>query len=331
MINHYFRKIFFLALIVFMAGGVIWLYQADFSQEAAVDFGATFSQKYAAELKLDWQKVLTALLDDLKIRQFRLVAYWDLIEKEKGSYDFSDLDWQIQEIQKRGGKIILAIGQRVPRWPECHWPAWSNQQLEAERQQSLKGLLKATVEHFKRHQSIIAWQVENEPFLKVFGQCPQTDKDFYQQEIDLVKSLDSRPIVVTESGELSSWLRGAALGDRVGTSVYRITWNQVLGYFSYPLPPAHYYLKSRLVGWLSGNKEIFVSEMQAEPWLGRPMTETSLEEQYRSMNLEKFRKNIEYAKRTGLSPIYLWGSEWWYWLQEQGDDSIWQAASEIFH
>ncbi|OGY89367.1 MAG: hypothetical protein A2927_02120 [Candidatus Komeilibacteria bacterium RIFCSPLOWO2_01_FULL_45_10] len=331
MSKRYFRKIIIWALAVFLAGVVIWLYRADFGQGRKIEFGVTFSQKYATELKLDWQKVFISFLDDLQVKKFRLVAYWDLIEKEEGNYDFSALDFQLGEIEKRGGQVILAIGQRVPRWPECHWPDWTRNQSEPQRQARLLNLMQAAVEHFKRHQSIAAWQVENEPFLKVFGQCPKIDKDFYQREIDLVKSLDGRPVVVTESGELSGWLRGAVFGDWLGTSLYRITWNQFFGYFSYPLPPAHYYLKSRLVGWLAGNRQIFISEMQAEPWLGRPMTETPLAEQYHSMNLEKFRKNIEYASQTGLSPIYLWGAEWWYWLKEQGNDSIWQAAKEIWN
>jgi len=34
-----------------------------------------------------------------------------------------------------------------------------------------------------------------------------------------------------------------------------------------------------------------------------------LEEQEKTMNLERFQKNIEFAKRTGLDTFYLWGAE----------------------
>jgi len=61
-----------------------------------------------------------------------------------------------------------------------------------------------------------------------------------------------------------------------------------------------------------------------------PVLNTPIKEQYRSMDLEQFRKNFFYAKRIGLSPIYFWGVEWWYWLKEQGDQSIWQAAKDIW-
>jgi hypothetical protein len=48
------------------------------------------------------------------------------------------------------------------------------------------------------------------------------------------------------------------------------------------------------------------------------------------MNLEKFRKNIEFAKKTGLDEFYLWGAEWWYWLKEkQNQPEIWKEAKKL--
>ena len=49
------------------------------------------------------------------------------------------------------------------------------------------------------------------------------------------------------------------------------------------------------------------------------------------MNLEQFRKNIEFAQRTGLDTFYLWGGEWWYWLKEkQNQPEIWEEAKTLF-
>ena len=49
------------------------------------------------------------------------------------------------------------------------------------------------------------------------------------------------------------------------------------------------------------------------------------------MSLEKFQENIEFAKKTGLDKIYLWGAEWWYWLKEkQSEPKIWQGAKKLF-
>jgi len=135
--------------------------------------------------------------------------------------------------------------------------------------------------------------------------------------------------VVTESGELSTWLKAGKIADYVGTSVYRITWNKYWGYFYYPLPPAYYYLKMLAVKLITPIKGIIVSEMQMEPWLGQPVISTPLPEQYRSMNAERWQKNFRYIERAGLSPVYFWGVEWWYWLKEQGDDSIWNLAKQL--
>ena len=225
-----------LIIIIIIAIVLVWLYNADFGQDKFIDYGVTFSQKYAKELNLDWQEVFKATLDDLKVKKLRLVAHWDLIEPEDGYYDFSDLDWQISLAENRGAEVVLAIGHRVPRWPECHWPDWSFNLSKEERQEQVFKLLTKLVNRYKTSPAVVAWQVENEPFLKVFGECPKPDKDFYKKELQLVKSLDNRPIVITESGELSTWLKAASLADYVGTSVYRITWNKHWGYFYYPLP-----------------------------------------------------------------------------------------------
>jgi len=49
------------------------------------------------------------------------------------------------------------------------------------------------------------------------------------------------------------------------------------------------------------------------------------------MNLERFKQNIEFAKRTGLDKFYLWGAEWWYWLKEkQNQPEIWNEAKLLF-
>ncbi|MDP2586594.1 MAG: beta-galactosidase [Candidatus Komeilibacteria bacterium] len=330
MIGNYYKRVWILAVGLVLILAVVWLYQADFSQNKNFVFGVTFSQKYAEELKLDWRKTLQALLNDLKIRQFRLVAYWDLLEPEPEQYNFSDLDWQINEVAQAGGQIILALGQRVPRWPECHWPGWVYRYNEAERKEKILALLEQVVKRYQKNKAIISWQVENEPWLKAFGQCPVPDNDFYKQEVALVRSLDNHPVSVTESGELSTWLRGGSQANWLGISVYRVTWNRWLGYFYYPLPPAHYYLKSQLIKFFTGSDKIYVSELQTEPWLGQPILNVSLADQYHSMDLDKFKNNVAYARKTGLSPIYLWGAEWWYWLKQQGDATIWNEAKKIW-
>jgi beta-galactosidase GanA len=51
-----------------------------------------------------------ALLDEVGVKKMRLPVYWDLVEKERGQYDFSDVDWQLAEAKKRNVEVILSIG-----------------------------------------------------------------------------------------------------------------------------------------------------------------------------------------------------------------------------
>src|SRR5690348_16991142 len=84
------------------------------------DYGVSFSKFHADELGLNWRQVYLALLDDLKIRNFRFSAHWPLTEPTDGVYNFSELDYQMQQARNRDASVILAVGRRLPGWPECH-------------------------------------------------------------------------------------------------------------------------------------------------------------------------------------------------------------------
>ena len=77
-------------------------------------WGVNFSQKHAEGLGLDWKAVYSALIDDLGAKNIKLATYWDLIEKEEGNYDFTDLDSQIGEAEQKGVSLLLVIGMKSP-------------------------------------------------------------------------------------------------------------------------------------------------------------------------------------------------------------------------
>ena len=181
-------------------------------------FGITFSTKFTKQLELDWQETYLALLDDLNVKQVRIPVYWDEIEATESVYDFSVYDYLLNEGAKRDVNFILAIGRRVPRWPECHSPAWLNLKNELGVKVATLKMLKTVVERYRHYDNIEYWQVENEPFLGSFGVCPPFDHGFFKQEIDLVRSLDERPIIITVSGEMSWWREEAKIGDILGTT-----------------------------------------------------------------------------------------------------------------
>lgn len=309
---------------------VIYFFVGFPQKNENISWGVNFSQKHAQTLGLDWRKAYTDILDDLGVRRIKIGTYWDYIEWEDDDYNFGDLDWQIQEAEKREAEIILVVGMKTPGWPECHLPKWTNNLSKEEQQEKVLEYLKEVVVRYRDSKAIKYWQVENEPFFP-FGDCPKRDKDFLKKEIDLVKSLDDRKIIISESGEAPLWFKAAKYGDIVGTTMYRKVWFKELNsYVTYPFPAVFYKRKAMLVKALFG-KEVINVEFQAEPWGPTLIYNLPIEEQKKSMDLERFKKNIEFAKKTGLKEFYFWGAEWWYWMKEnQNQPDIWQEAKELF-
>jgi hypothetical protein len=47
------------------------------------------------------------------------------------------------------------------------------------------------------------------------------------------------------------------------------------------------------------------------------------------MNPQILKSNVRYALKTGMSPIDLWGLEWWFWLRIKGHPQMWDAVQEL--
>ncbi|MEK7089960.1 MAG: beta-galactosidase, partial [Patescibacteria group bacterium] len=292
-------------------------------------FGATFAPFYAEKFGLDWQETYIAMLDDLGIRKLRLPAYWHEIEPEDDRFDFSRLDWQIDEAEKRGAEIILAVGYKLPRWPECHIPNWARGLSRADFEREVLEYIEATVKKYKNVEAIKSWQIENEPFLSFGDSCPGFSSKFLDKEIALVKSLDDRPVMITDSGELSIWIPAAKKADIFGSTLYRVIWNDRIGYFTYPIPPEFFRLKRAITEIFVGKKPMVIIELQGESWQKKMNYEISVEEQYKSMNPQAFQEVLSYIEGTGFDTFYLWGVEWWFWLKTtQNKPEMWDIAKE---
>ena len=321
-----------LSILIFFLLVIIFFFVGQTKPAEKIIWGVNFSQKHSEFLGLDWQKNYLALIDDLGVKNIKLATYWDLIEPEKDEYRFEDLDWQIKTAEEKEVNLLLVIGMKTPRWPECHIPQWAKELSKERQQEKILDLVETIVLRYRDSKAINMWQVENEPFFP-FGDCLWVDKDFLKKEIELVKSLDyqNRKILISDSGEGSFWIQAAKLGDIIGTTMYRKVWvRQLATYITYPFPPIFYWRKAKIIEKLF-DKEVICVEMQAEPWGPALLYDSPLEEQEKTMNLEQFRENIEFARKTGLKEFYLWGSEWWYWLKEkQNQPEIWQEAKKLF-
>lgn len=299
-----------------------------------IKFGVSFSPNYAEYLNLDWQKTYLHILDNLQVKNLRLPSYWDMLEPQQGKYNFSQTDFMLNEASKRGVKVVLVVGARQPRWPECHIPVWAKSLTVVDRQQRILDFVQKTVERYKNYPEIWAWQVENEPFAFWFGEnCDTTDSKLLKEEIRVLKRLDSRPVIVTDSGEWSNWIIPMQSADILGVSLYRKAHNQMLSsYISYPFSAWMYPLKSDLVRKLFApkNEKTIISELQAEPWVQKGILDTPFKQQVELFTLKDFQDNIEFAKKTGFDSIYLWGVEWWYLMAQQGRLEYLEYAKTLF-
>lgn len=298
-----------------------------------VSYGVTFSNMHAEELGLDWRAVYRASLDDLRIRKFRIPAYWPDVEPQRDIYDFSTLDYQIREAKARDAMLILAIGRRLPRWPECHVPEWAKTLSWDEEKEEIRQYLTRVVERYKDEPAITHWQIENEPYLNAFANehCGDLDEAFLEEEISLVRRLDPhRSILVTDSGNLGTWTGAYRNGDSFGTSLYMYFWNPDVGQFKTKLPAIVYRMKERVMEIVYGPKETFLIELSLEPWLTEPTPIAALEDQLSRMDIAKFDEIVAYARKTSFDQQYLWGVEWWYYMRGKDHPEFWERAKSIF-
>jgi hypothetical protein len=96
------------------------------------------------------------------------------------------------------------------------------------------------------------------------------------------------------------------------------------------------------LGWLMPNyayqarvaraagKEFWVTELQAEPWTDGDARLITPDRPSPNLSPGTLVKNVEYARRTGATRIYLWGAEWWLYQLERFGDGRWlEAVREV--
>ncbi|MFZ1483415.1 MAG: glycoside hydrolase family 2 TIM barrel-domain containing protein [Candidatus Saccharimonadales bacterium] len=288
-------------------------------------YGVSFSLKQCRSFKIDADECLRWLLGQ-GWRRFRLMSYWNEHEKEQGTYDFTALDAQVKAIRKKGGVISLCLGVKQPRWPEYHWPAWALQLSEQERTEALLRYIKVVIERYKNEPAIVGYQLENEALLKGFGKNIHINRGRLRAEYDLVRALDpSRPIAMSTSNGWGIPLRKPT-PKLVGFSLYTIM--NVKGQYKTTIqrPWLH-----QTRAWIIKNllrREVFIHELQCEPWGPKSIWEMSPEEQAKSMSNARIVQNITWAKQIGCYPIDLWGAEWWY-VESLRNDGKLSAGEQV--
>jgi len=273
-------------------------------------FGVSFSVKQCAHFGSDPVKVLHWLIKDMGFRRFRLMSYWDEVEKNRGQFDFKELDREIAAIEAVGGVIILAVGVKQPRYPEYHWPDWAWELSKPDRDEALLKYLRLLIERYKDNNNIISYHLENEALLTGFGERIEIDRRRLFKEFTAVKEIDNKkPIVMSTSAAWGIPIIGP-IPDLVGFSYYLIRWKDSKYTTTYHYAWIHRLraILIRLIWW----KKSFIHELQMEPWGPKDIWEMTLAQQDESMGPKQIKKNFKHGKATRLYPIDLWGGEWWY-------------------
>lgn len=320
--------------IAAMYGISRWYVHSVSSQPQVI--GASFIPDYASSLGVDPKQTLDAMLGDLHIKQLRLVSYWSNIEATQGSYDFSQLDWQFAKAEAAGAKVTLSVGLRQPRWPECHAPNWvDTSQPAAQWQPQLEQFMSTVINRYKNSPALQSYQVENEYFLKAFGECKNFDRVRLVSEYNLVKRLDPKHLAILNRSNNGLGIPlYAPKADEYGVSIYRRVWDSGFSkrYLEYP-QPAWYYAFMGGVQKIVQGRDLVVHEMQAEAWApnGKLLTETTLAEQNKSLDAQRLAGRFDYAHDTGLRSVDMWGAEYWYYRKQVlHDPSLWAVAETSY-
>lgn len=295
------------------------------------NIGMSFSVKQTDMFGEDWRETLKALLDDKKgmgIKHLRLMSYWDLYEPQQGKVDLSQLDEEIAIAKSYGADVSLAIGLRQPRWPECHEPDWATNMDEKKWQAALLNYIQTVVKRYEKDPTVISWQLENEYYNGFFAKCRQATPARLQKEFDLVRANSKKQIWMSMSDQHGYPINMPAV-DRYGFSVYRIVYSTGLinGYTTFPTPIWYHRLRAAIIHATTG-KDIFIHELQLEPWAPTDIPYATYEEQDKSMSVNQIHESMLFAREIGARDMYLWGGEWWYWRLQQGDPSIWNTVKE---
>lgn len=289
-------------------------------------FGLTFSTKYSSDLGLDPQNTFRRALNDFNFSSIRIPVYWDRVEPNEGELDIKELLFFLNAAKFKGLEITLSIGRKVPRWPEYHQPQWTNDMTEDAFNQSYLNYLNQVLPLITKYSDFDFIQVENEPLYNFGNAKYKLTKDFFEREISVVKSLISKPIVITESGEGRDWVEAGNYGDKIGINMYAVVydgrWHR---YYRHNKKPDFYIKKKSKV-----NKDVFVSELQAEPWGPGGVRDLSVDEIKKSISSEQLKQNIELAKQSGFEEVWMWGVEWWYFIENQMPEIL-QTAKEIIN
>src|SRR3989338_1388945 len=178
------KRVTIYAGLLLLVISLLWLPRFDAD---AAQLGVTFDPVRAESLGLDPVKTFEHLVTELHPDIVRIPVAWNRLEKTRGEYSYDQFDKYIIAARRNQVRVILSIGPRQPAPLGCAVPTWLSTTSDVERAVALRNLFLVTSSHFKTHQNIAAWQIEEASDVTDAACAPLTD-EIIAQEIALVRA-----------------------------------------------------------------------------------------------------------------------------------------------
>ena len=294
--------------------------------------------------RAEWcAETLGTLLRGTGARYLRLSVEWSQIEPAPGAYDFRLVDALLQEAERNGVRVLFGVGVKGQRHPEFYIPGWVTRGSNLRNRERISDdpflhdraleMVRAVVAHVAASPAIDAWSADNEPYVASLRSEEWTlSREFVAEEVRAIRESDpAHRLVSINHGQHfvfdRRWQDALADGDVLAASLYPFRNYEVLGHqFVMPIleigPLAPNYAYQARSAHDAG-KEYWLTEMQAEPWVDGDIRLVSPNNPSPNLTAANFRKNVEYARRSGADRVYLWGAEWWLYEKLRFGDSTW--------
>jgi hypothetical protein len=334
----------------------------------ATRLGISFRPLQAEGFGLEPRATLAALLEH-PYEVVRLAALWNRVEQAPGAFDPSCLDWQVEAAERAGKQVIIAVGAvKNFGYPELFVPkhhlrtplkegSLVGETSHPDLLAAALGFVGRVVERYRRHESVVAWQVEHEAVdpLGVEHSWRLTT-GFVKREVAEVRRLDpGRPILLNGFLPMSipvaaqQWWRTRDQGDSLSLAEAAA---EIVGVDFYPchalgaIGGLTAYMNAREHAWpvrarrvvqraAANGRQLMISEGQAEPWeavttppspAGRAMWSCPPERV-----IENYNRCLLLAREAGgaLDAYLFWGAEYWLLRQRAGDGSYMGAFQRV--
>lgn len=330
--------------------------------------GITFRPHQAQDFGLDSHETLRQLLT-FPLQIVRLGCYWNESLIEENRINLDDVQWQIDLCQKAGAKAIVCVGAfKTFGYPEYFLPerfhpstyrrgTLFSPEHQGDLVKAAAEFVAEVVERLKGQETILAWQLENEPGdPMIVANNWRLSRTLVEQELAALRQVDATtPVVINGYFAISPLIHfgksvltrdqgdaiqmGLDLADIVGIDDYPCVALAAFGkqclYLDTTLLPAAQTRRQRLLAKIAErHKRAMIIEGQAEPWELSIVPPTPEQGSSHSCTPADMLRTYTYWAddlRSGLLDAYLfWGAEYWIARDKQGDSRYLRAFARLF-